>query len=264
MIAKTKVGKSFGGLVKYALDPKKNPEILDSKGVRTDRHQHATQDFNFCRELKPSIGKAVWHTSLSFAYQDKVDNNKMKAIAQEFIQGIGLDNSQYLIVRHHDAQHEHLHIIGNRVQLNGEVVPDQFSVNRSAKLSDQLEEKYQLIIARNQKSKKVNDKVPVKKQVRQAIAIEIRNSLETGCRSIEQLSNELKKSGITLQLQKQGTGRINGISFRKDDLSFKGSAVDRDFSYGRLMNAFDKQQVQEQANDKKRQDKPRRNNRLRL
>ncbi len=64
--------------------------------------------------------------------------------------------------------------------------------------------------------------------------MEIEELLRMGISSFDQLKKELGKAGIETRLQVQRTGRVNGITFSKDDIAIKGSAVDKEFSYGRL------------------------------
>ncbi|CAN0211844.1 unnamed protein product, partial [Chrysoparadoxa australica] len=48
------------------------------------------------------IKNAVWHTSISFAYEDKLTRENMIAIGKDYLEGIGLKDNQYLKVRHQD------------------------------------------------------------------------------------------------------------------------------------------------------------------
>ena len=76
MISRTVIGRSFGGLARYLVeghkgqDTDKRAELLGSAGVRTDTVAHLVADFNLGRQLHPELGKAVWHTSLSFNPDD--------------------------------------------------------------------------------------------------------------------------------------------------------------------------------------------------
>jgi len=240
MIGKTTIGKSFGGCVRYVME-KDRAEILDQSGVRSENSTVATKDFNMIRQQNPEVKNAVWHTSVSFAHKDNVGNEQMREIAKDYVHKVGLDNSQYLVVRHHDTSHQHMHIIANRVQYDGNTVNDSFSKNRTARACDDLEVKYGLTIARDQskEQERINDKMPIRKEVKEGIRSALEESLQKGRSSWSELNKDLKEKGIELKLQKQSTGRINGVSFKKEGLSIKGSAVDKSFSYGRLNNRLE-------------------------
>jgi hypothetical protein len=235
MIGQTFIGKSFGGCVRYVLE-KEGAKVLDQSGVCSDNAIDATKDFNMIREGNLNVKNAVWHSSISFAHQDNVDDVKMGEIAHDFIKSLGLDDSQYLVVRHTDTAHAHMHIIANRVRYDGTVVDDSFCKNRSARACDELERTYKLTIARNQSQGKeiVQDTIPIKKRMKEEVRKIVRKSLDGEVSEWNGLKRNLATAGIELRIQKQSTGRINGVSFKIEGLSLKGSAVDKSFSYARL------------------------------
>lgn len=235
MIGKVSIGKSFGGCVRYVME-KDSAQVLDQSGVRGQNAVVATRDFNAIRRENPDVKNAVMHTSISFAHQDKVSDAIMVNIGRDYLEKMGLQDQQYLMVRHRDTKHEHMHIVINRVGYNGEVASDRWCKNRTARACDQLEVKYGLTVARQQnKSKDVAlDKIPIKKRLKSDIKSEIEKGLNKGINNMDQLKSELSKSKISLKIQTQSTGRINGVSFEKDGLAFKGSSISKEFSYGRL------------------------------
>ncbi|MEQ9404337.1 MAG: relaxase/mobilization nuclease domain-containing protein [Cyclobacteriaceae bacterium] len=232
MIGKVSIGKSFGGVVRYVME-KEDAEVLDQSGVRTENAVVATQDFNAIRAQKQEIKNAVWHTSISFAQDDDLTSEEMTKIARDYLKETGLHDNQYLIVRHHDTKHEHIHIVSNRVGYDGHVVSDKWSKNRTAHTCDSLEEKYGLTVAKLQGRSKVvsEDKVLVKRQLKEELKTAIEASLQNGASNFKTLKAQLQERGINLELQIQSTGRVNGISFKKDGVAIKGSAIDRSYSY---------------------------------
>jgi len=240
MIGQVTIGKSFGGVVRYVLE-KDQAEILDEWGVRSSNAILVTQDFNAIRMQKPNLKNAVWHTSISFAYDDSLSKEKLISIGKDYLEKIGLDEHQYLMVRHHDTKHEHIHIISNRVGFEGELASDKWCKNRTAQICDLLEEKYQLTVARDQGKNNtiINDRIPLKKQIKNQIKEAIAGSLSHGISDFDHLTDELKTHGIELLFHIQKTGRVNGISFRCKGVTFKGSAIDKSFSYGRLAKGFE-------------------------
>ena len=95
-----------------------------------------------------------------------------------------------------------------------------------------MEEKYKLTVAREQGNARavVQDKREGIRDTKEDIKEAIESSLKKGISNYDSLKRDLAKKNIDLQLQKQSTGRINGVTFRKDDLIVKGSAIDKDFS----------------------------------
>lgn len=58
--------------------------------------------------------------------------------------GDGLHKSQYVIARHQDTKHEHIHIIASRIRMDGSVVPDSWDYRRSEVVVRQLEQEFGL------------------------------------------------------------------------------------------------------------------------
>jgi len=78
MIGKTSIGKSFYGVAHYVMD-KEGAEILDAHGIRSHSAALAAKDFESIRDQHSRLNTAVWHTSISFAHEDKVDNSLTKS-----------------------------------------------------------------------------------------------------------------------------------------------------------------------------------------
>jgi len=61
---------------------------------------------------KPEAG-AVYHYSLSWSPDDEPDKEHMQASALETLHCLGLEDHQYYMVAHNDADHSHVHIVVN-------------------------------------------------------------------------------------------------------------------------------------------------------
>lgn len=95
--------------------PTKNPH----QGIR-----HMIDLSNHADELKQAAGvkntgcksKAhVYTYSLAWAIGEQIDNETMKKACLESLRVLGVSKHQALFVRHNDTDHEHVHIILNRV-----------------------------------------------------------------------------------------------------------------------------------------------------
>lgn len=149
MMAKIVKGTTFSGVVKYIFDPAKQTNLLDSDGVRLKNLDSIVQSFEAQRELNPRISKPVGHISLDFSAQNraKLTNEVMIQIAHDYMNLMGIVNTQYIIGRHHDKEHPHLHIAFNRVDNNGHTISDQNDRFRSENICKELTAKYGLYFA---------------------------------------------------------------------------------------------------------------------
>jgi len=243
-----KPGKSFGGCVQYNV-LKKDAVILDAIGVRIDEVAHTTYDFNLGRKMNPALGQAVGHIALNWSPNDmpKLNDERMLAVAHEYLVKMKIQDTQLLIVRHHDKAHPHLHIIYNRVDNRGKTISDKYQHVKNAKVCKELTLKHGFFMATgkeqvNRQQLKGADKV--KYELFDAISSEIR-----WVKSMDELKASLSAKGIEMLYKyKSGTTEVQGISFAKDGYQFKGSEIDRSMSYGNLIKAIE-QQVQQRQDD---------------
>nr|GEY38802.1 hypothetical protein [Tanacetum cinerariifolium] len=132
----------------------KQPLILFAEGVRTDNAQVMGADFEWGCTLNPNVNNPVWHTSISFNPSDaeKLTNEKMLAVAQDFRKEMGLLGTQCVIIRHFDKEdNQHLHILVNRVADDGHSIPDGRNFYRSKLAVAKLCEEHGLTPAAGQR-----------------------------------------------------------------------------------------------------------------
>ena len=235
MIAKIMKGSGFKGVINYILDSKKGTELIDSSGVRTDGISHIIQSFIAQTELNPRVSKVVGHISLSFSVQDspKLNNEWMAQIAREYMEKMGIKDTQYIIGRHFDKEHPHVHIAFNRIDNNGKTISDRNDRFRSEKICKELTAKHGLYFADGKekvKEHRLKEPDKTKYEIYQALKAEI-----TRCRDWKTLLSHLKMQDIDVRFKYKGNSQeVQGIIFEKNGYLFNGSKVDRSFSYSKI------------------------------
>ena len=235
MIAKIMKGSGFKGVINYILDPKKGTELIDWSGVRIESISHIVQSFIDQTELNPRVGKVVGHISLSFSSQDspKLNNEWMAKVAHEYMEKMGIKDTQYIIGRHFDKEHPHVHIAFNRIDNNGKTISDRNDRLRSEKICKELTAKYSLYFAcgkENVKEHRLKEPDKTKYEIYQALKAEIAR-----CRDWKNLLVHLKKQDIDVRFKYKGNSQeVQGIIFEKNGYHFNGSKVDRSFSYSKI------------------------------
>ena len=235
MIAKIMKGSGFKGVINYILEPKKGTELIDSLGVRTDGINHIVQSFIDQTELNPRVSKVVGHISLSFSVQDspKLNNEWMAQIAREYMEKMGIKDTQYIIGRHFDKEHPHVHIAFNRIDNNGKTISDRNDRFRSEKICKELTAKHGLYFADGKekvKEHRLKEPDKTKYEIYQALKAET-----TRCRDWKTLLSHLKMQDIDVRFKYKGNSQeVQGIIFEKNSYLFNGSKVDRSFSYSKI------------------------------
>lgn len=236
MIGKIVTGKSFGGAVEYVLK-KEKARLLDSDGVDTESIRTIIDDFNFQRKARREIAKVVGHISLSFHRDDvpTLTDDRMRELAAAYMECMGIADTQYIVARHNDTEHPHLHIIYNRVKYDRTLVADKNERRRNVKVCKQLKRRYGLTFSNGRQDIKT-ERLHGADKVRQEVFDAITRILPK-CDRIADLSAKLKRQGIGMQFVHRGNDpkkAVQGVTFTKDGLTFKGSQVGRKFSYAGL------------------------------
>lgn len=237
MIGKIVQGADFRGVVNYVLQ-KPDAEPLGGRGLRNDSIDHIVDSFRMQASLNP-IAKLVAHISLDFSVQDKkrLTNKMMLQIADEYLNRMGYGNTQVLIVRHHDREHPHLHLVLNRIDGNGKRISDKNERVRNAKVCRELSNKYGLYIAPNKDNVK-RHRLREPDKTKYEIYDAIRECLPR-CRNWNDLTTALRKQSINTEFKRKGTtSTIEGVKFSKNGYTFSGSKVDKAFSYSKLNRHF--------------------------
>jgi len=249
MIGITNTGKGFVGVIRYILE-QENAELLLKSGVCGEDPNYIAKQFIAVADEKRDVSKPVWHTSISFAYNDEVTNETMIDIAKDYLNELGFDlnQNQFIVVKHNKNNHihSHFHVLANRVGYDGKVVNDYYCKNRTARACDILELKYNLTIAREQEKKTYKDKIPVKEKYKKKITENLNDALfQKKVGSFNELADVLSKNNIKMLLHKQSTGRVYGISFQVDKWKFKGSSINKKFSLKKIQAKLESNQKPE-------------------
>ncbi len=235
MIGKLKKGSSFGGCIRYVTG-KDEAKILASDGVLLGTNAEITQSFELQRHLNPRIKKPVGHIALSFKPEDKprLTDEFMAKIAIEYMQMMGIKDTQFIIVRHHNTDNPHCHIVYNRINNEGKLISDRNDYRRNEQVTKALKSKYGLTYGTD-KSKTNTRKLRNAERAKYEIHNAVKDALEVAD-SWQKFKNELAKRGIHLEfvyMDKEQT-KVQGIRFSKDGYSFKGTQISREYSFVKL------------------------------
>lgn len=242
MIAKIIKGTSFSGMIAYMLGKREGmARILDGEGVRVDATSNEIAvDFNLQASMRPNIKKPVCHAILSFSAEDaeRLDDPTMNKLALQYLQTMGYGDTQYLIVRHLDREHPHVHICINRIDNNGRTISDSNEKYRSTKVCKEITEANQLKWGEGKEAVK-RHRLRGKDRLRYEIFDTIKAVLPR-CQNWDELSSALRYQGIDIQFKTKGqSNQVEGVLFSKYGVSFSGSHIDRSCSYSKLSFALE-------------------------
>lgn len=238
MIGKIKKGKSFGGCIRYVMG-KDNAEIIASDGVLLGNIREITDSFNYQRILNPKIKQPVGHIALSFKPEDKprLTNELMAKIAMEYMDLMGIKDTQFILVRHNNTDNPHCHLVYNRIGYDSKVISSQGDYKRNEIATKKLKDIYGLTYAEDKGKTNVKKLRPA-----DCVKYEIHNAVNKALKSSKtwkEFNDNLAGQDVKLEFVKRSReintlNDIQGIRFTKDGLTFKASQISRDFSFAKL------------------------------
>ena len=235
MIAKIVKGSNFKGVVNYILDKEKDAKILVCDGLFADNKETIAGSFEAQARMNPRVTKPVGHIALAFSKEDeyRLTDRAMAGIALEYLNAMGIKDTQILIVRHFDKEHPHVHIAFNRIANNGRTISDRNERIRSARICKELTWKYGLYFADGKeqvKRHRLKEPDKTKYELHSILKMEVAR-----CGNWNMIIANLKKQGVEVRFKYKGcSDEVQGVVFSKNGYSFSGSKIDRRFSYSKI------------------------------
>ena len=194
------------------------------------------------------------HISLNLPHGEHLDDRTFYKISEEYMENMGYGEQPYVVVRHNDTKHEHVHIVTTNVKEDGKVLGTFNSYRRNIATHQYLERKYglspspstkqerQLPIYRLPELQFGMDAEKGTKYYLQDVLNGINQKYKV--RSFEELARLVRPYHIELRTTKNESGRIGvayGLNNQKGYRTrfINGSAVHRGLSGPKLQKVFD-------------------------
>ncbi|TWJ13346.1 relaxase/mobilization nuclease-like protein [Bacteroides zoogleoformans] len=154
----------------------------------------------------------------------------MTKIALEYMEMMGIKDTQFLLVRHHDNDNPHCHLVYNRIDYHGKTITDQNDFRRNEKVTKRLKDKCGLTYGTG-KAKTKTRRLRGAERTKYEIYHVVGKALMT-CTSLKEFNQRLAQDGVKLELvmRKSGSRDLNdaqGMRFTKDGRNFKASQIRR-------------------------------------
>ncbi|MES2328773.1 MAG: relaxase/mobilization nuclease domain-containing protein [Bacteroidota bacterium] len=249
MIGKISIGKSLRHCISYVLEEKLN---LAKQTITKDRAELLTynlcfgdkkeliQQFNEVRYLNPKLSKPVMHITLSLSPGELLDKPTLHKMVEDCAKELGFEKNQYIAVTHKDTGHQHLHIVVNRVGLDGKTLSDSNNYKRIAAYCRKMELKFELkqVLSPRLFLSKEMRQIPRMDLRKEAMKNDIRLTLIQS-RSYTEFEDQMKQKGYEVI-------RGRGIAFRDEKKMYaKGSELG--YSLGRIEQILQQSLAQKQV-----------------
>ncbi|MDT7009229.1 relaxase/mobilization nuclease domain-containing protein [Enterobacter cancerogenus] len=249
--------KNFVNVVKYVLKSgshhKSDPVVIGGN-MTGDCANELIAEFDTASELRKDIAKPAWHNSLRLPKNDELTNEQWKLIADDYMVQLGFSDTHLrCYVLHDDSVGQHIHIIANRIDsVSGRVNLGRHESLKSGRIIQELEIKYSLTITKGPELLKSTATGKETKKAKKISQNEVMYEERTGeiCnkkklqsildKSLEDTPNietfllKLEEQKVKWKANLSSTGKMNGLSFELNGISFKASQLGKKYSWNNL------------------------------
>jgi Relaxase/Mobilisation nuclease domain len=264
MIGKVMHNSSFRATTRYVIE--KSGATLIGGSVAGDSVKELVAEFMWSNDLNPGLKHPVWHMSLSLPHDEHLSDEQFSDLATQYFAGMvlladdhklvadrdrfrqqrdefvldGLSEYQYLVARHSDQEHDHVHIVASRINLNtGNGVELWRDKTRNQKILRCLEVEYGLTSVQNswEVGKKSATKGQLEKQAttgEASIQSRLQDLIEQaaiGQPEMPELFERLMRQGVEVRHGWTRTGKSKGISYSLEDVAFAGNQLGSRYSF---------------------------------
>lgn len=257
MILKQITGYNFYPCLNYVLS-KPDAALLGSN-MEGETASELTQEFQLAvqqhHRLKAKTGtrpttKAVYHATLSVPINQRLPDDTWQSITEDYLQQMEFDDNQYILVRHQDTLHDHVHIVSSVLKLDGSTVNTSWNYYKGQAVVRQLEAAYNLEPVAN--SWEIDKAAPSTGQMRrlkneqhlyemgfrdtppaEPAMVQLQKLIDGAakdCPSLPQLIDKLEKSSVTVRTRSDKDNNPTGISFCFEGVWFAGRQLGRAYS----------------------------------
>jgi hypothetical protein len=250
MIGNQTKGRGFRGLLNY-LESQRDARLIGGNMGGYNARALA-REFQISRQLNLKADRVVYHASLSLPPNERLDDETWNEIANRYLEQMGFDCNQYVVYRHADTSHDHIHICASRIRLdNGKIVHDSWDYKRSETIIRQIERDYGLQQTQSSYEKlSRNPSVgqqrrlerehfeyinglrptpqerPIKQQLQELI-----DRATTDHPTMPQLIERLQLLGVEVRHGFTRNGKSKGISYSMDGQAFSGSQLGSAYTF---------------------------------
>lgn len=251
---KIRRGSGFRGVLSYLLDHD-DPEFIAGT-VPGGTAKQMTQEFVALSQTRSDIAKPVWHNSLRLPAGEHLDNAKWADIAADYMREMGFDDAaQWVAIKHNLHDGEHIHIVANRVQPDGSIYLGKNDNFRSTRIIAGLEKKYGLTITQsadydeqgsvvmpeksNPTKNEIDKSMRTGKAPERSLLQSVIDEALSARPTVTDFTDRLQTAGVSVRPNIASTGRVNGLAFELNGLTFSGSKLGKKYSWSKLQKRID-------------------------
>ncbi|MGZ4881775.1 MAG: relaxase/mobilization nuclease domain-containing protein [Halobacteriota archaeon] len=245
-------GSSPAGVFRYVL---KGGHMIGGNLAGSTR-QEMSAEFAVASQLRPDIKKMVWHQSLRLPKGETLPESEWVRLADKYMLKMGFshDAHQRAYFIHDDPKGQHIHIVANRVGLDGNVYLGRNENLLSSKLCRVFEKEFGLIQVKEDPTKIKRAAIGHGEKGRSdrldeiPLTIRLQHAIDAASKDKPSFSvfvARLEAKGIDV-LPNGKTGQCSGMSFAVDGEARSGTDLGHSYKFAQLTKRIDFDKLRDQ------------------
>lgn len=231
MVSKATATKGSSQAFDYLLDDKGHAQELDRNLLTGENGQELLAEFREVQAQNTNCINNTYSIVLSPSNERSFTNDELRELGREHLKNLGFDleNTQYLMTVHRSTDQPHVHILANRINMQGNAHKDNFIGKRAQRSAEQIAERLGLTTAKEiQKNKELSFEPNIK-----AIRKEIQQAFNQAKQEPDFASfcSKMKSQGIEVREIHNSGGKLQGLRYvhSKSRADLKASEVGKEF-----------------------------------
>lgn len=255
MIAKGKAVSHGKNVIEYVLRENKLRGFVALNLISGLSSNEILREMNLTQLYNNRCKNKFLRFEIGIAPRDiaKLQSDDLNNIATDFAEKMDLQNHQWFAVSHKDTTNLHIHLIANRISIDGKVYQTDFVSNRASRTAEEISREMGFTIA-NKVVVKKKYRHPKAGKTREARKDEVRKiaykllgeKVGTGKDGFLAFMREIKTQGVTVEIMRNKQNKLYGFRFLYEGETFKASEIGREFGYRSLFRQFGLEDVKPQ------------------
>lgn len=151
MVSKGSATKGSPQAIDYIMNDKEKGQAieLDRNLISGNNGNEIISEFREIQQFNRNCINNTYSIVLSPSEEKKHwSNEELKEFGKKHLKNLGLENNQYLMTAHRSTEHPHIHIICNRINLEGNAHNDQFISKKCQESAEKIAKEYGLVTAK--------------------------------------------------------------------------------------------------------------------
>ena len=232
MVSKAKAVKGSAQAINYILDDKGQAQELGRNLVSGENGEEILAEMREIQEMNARCENNTYSIVLSPSNEREFTNRELYEIGVKHLQNLNFDlnKTQFLMTVHKSTDQPHIHIIANRIGIDGKAHSDNFIGKRAQESAEKIAKSMGLKTAREIQAEKTPD---IKTQIRQAYE----QSAKKGY-TFEDFSKAMNSKGIEVKPTINSRGEMQGMRFlhKSSGTDLKASELGKAFGTRNLID----------------------------